>query len=301
MTKTVAVIGLNGTIGKILLEQLSGYKDYFNLPIRAITRDISKLSFPKPQNVELYQADFDDTVSSLSKALNGVDVLIDLTTQFVSSMPLIDVAVKSGVKVFFASEYGLSYVNTKYPNTFKLKSDDVSYARSQGLKTVQVQTGLFAESNLGRPYISGIDVDKNTYRKIDGGDFKHSITFIPDLSRSIIELAHMNPSEIPDEVLIESDSITTNYLAQLWEKYNDINLTIEPVSKDTIKKDASDAEKNSEKGAFPKVLRAIIVDNEMDYSKSGHNEFVNPGERKFKWSKVKEHAEGFMTGKASAR
>lgn len=300
MKKSVAVVGINGSIGKDLLAILPEYKDYFNLPIRAITRDLSKASDDQRQHkgIELYQGGFDDS-DALKKALEGVDVLIDLTAPSVSSKPLIDVAAEAGVQLYFPSEFGCSYSNTKYPNTFESKRKDAEYSRDKGLKTVQVQTGLFAEWNLAKPYLCGIVPEENTYTKIENGDVKHSTTYITDLSKSLAELAHMEPKDIPDEVLIESESVTTDYIAELWEKYKKLTLTVIPSTKQAVEQEAYAADNAANKDffGFAKIIMALISDGKVDHSQGGHNQLVNPGEKNFKWTKVEDYAEDIMTGK----
>lgn len=303
--KTVAVVGINGAIGKDLLEVLTSHKpEYFNYPIRAITRDISKTNSP-PEGVELKEASFNDP-EALKKALDSVDVVIDLTSSGVSSSPLIDAAVATGVKLYFPSEYGSSHSKSKYPNPYKVKEQTVSYARDKGLKAVQLHSGFFADWELANPAYSGVFPSQNLYRKIEGGDFQISLTFIRDIAYSLSELAHLDPSQIPDEVFVESDSVTDNYIAELWEKYNSVKLTVENVSKNQIEKEAEEANSKFDKDivedlmGFLVITRASSVDGSNDHSINGHNELVNPGEKNFKWTKVSNEAKRFMTGEAPA-
>lgn len=301
--KTVAVVGINGAVGKSLLTVLSEKADYFASPIRAITRDISKAS-KQPTGVELYQATFDND-QSLKRALNSVDVVFDLTASGISSAPLIDAAVEAGVKTYFPSEFDSAYSNSKYPNPYRVKLETAKYARSKGLKTIQVQTGMFAEWNFIYPVFNGIDPTNNIYKKIGSGDKKIASTFITDLSHSLVELALLDRS-IPDEIFIQSEAVTDTYVVELWEKYNNVQLTVQPIPIDQVEKDAQEANRKFIKDSaedyekFIPIVRAEIAEGVLDHSNSGHRELINPNESKFKWTKLSDHAEDLMTGKIPA-
>lgn len=272
-------------------------------PIRAVTRDISAASKKSlPEGITLYEASFENT-AAMNTALNGVDTVIDLTPADLSSKPLIDVAVEAGVKLYLPSEYGCTYKDTKYPNTFKVKKETMSYARSRGLKTVLVQTGLFSEWNLTKPYLLGIIPEEKIYKKIEDGNMRMTITFIEDVCHAVVELIQMDPQSIPDEVFIEGDTITPNELSELWELYNNDTLTTIQVTKEDIDQEATDADNQEDGGGFEgfaNVILAICSIGGLDHSKNSHNHLVNPGGKKFTWKKVKDNAEPYLTGKIPA-
>lgn len=297
--RTVAVVGLNGNIGKQMLSTLRSRQQegYFSTPIRAISRDMSNVN-PSDDQVKYFQvrSNFNNNDDEIKMALDGVDVLIDLTPGGVNSKALIDVAVNSGVKLYFPSEFSTSKDNTKdYPNSFKLKRKTSEYARKKGLKTVEVQCGSFADLSLHYPLFSGVVPDQNLYRRVNGGDISYSMTFIKDLCLSICELAVMeNIQGIPNEILIQSDSVTCNYLAKLWEKNQNIKLTIEDISAEQIHEEAKSADAKFVNDAsedfmnYINIVLALVADGKVDHSHSKHMEYLNPAESKFKWTRVRE-------------
>lgn len=298
----VAVVGLTGALGEDMLKTLVECPAV-QRPIRAVTRDISAASKKGlPEGITLYEASFDNA-AAMRKALEGVDTLIDLTAADLSSKPLVDVAVEAGVKLYLPSEYGCTFKNTKYPNTFLAKKETADYARSRGLKTVQVQTGLFSEWNLTKPYLFGIIPEEKIYKKIEDGNMRMTITFIGDTCRAVVELIQMDPQEIPDELFIEGDTITPNELVELWELHNKDKLTPIQMTKDDIDKEATEADNQEDGGGFEgfaNVILAICCNGDIDHSKNNHNHLVNPGEKKFSWKKVKDNAEPYLTGKIPA-
>lgn len=298
----VAVVGLTGALGEGMLKALVEC-GAIQRPVRAVTRDISAASKKNlPEGITLYEASFENT-AALKKAIDGVDTLIDLTAANLSSKPLVDVAVAAGVKLYLPSEYGCTYKNTKYPNTFKVKKETADYARSRGLKTVLVQTGLFSEWNLTKPYLLGIIPEEKIYKKIDDGTMRMTITFIEDACRAVVELIQMDPQQIPDEIFIEGDTITPNQLAELWESYNKEKLTTINITKEDIDQEATEADNQEDCGGFEgfgNVILATCSIGDIDHSNNNHNELVNPGEKKFSWKKVKDTAEPYLMGKIPA-
>ncbi|KAA8909370.1 hypothetical protein TRICI_004536 [Trichomonascus ciferrii] len=300
---SVAVVGLTGALGQDMLKALVA-SPAVQRPIRAVTRDISAASKKQlPEGITLYEASFDNA-AAMKKALDGVDTVIDLTAADLPSKPLVDVAVEAGVKLYLPSEYGCTFKDTKYPNTFKAKKETADYARSRGLKTVQIQTGLFSEWNLTKPYLFGIIPEEKIYKKIEDGNMRMTITFIEDVCRAVVELIQLDPTEIPDELFIEGDTITPNELVELWELYNKDKLTTIQVTKEDIDKEATEADSQPDGGGFEGFANVILATcsiGDIDHSRNNHNNLVNPGEKNFLWKKIEgKNVESYLTGKIPA-
>ncbi|KAF2020338.1 NAD(P)-binding protein [Aaosphaeria arxii CBS 175.79] len=107
--KTVAILGASGNLGAVLLDHFSAQEDS-PLKVTAVTREGSDSKFP--DSLKVAYTDFSS--ASLEQVLRGQDVVIDLLPPEakVPHERIIDAAVKSGVKRFFPSEYG---VRSYYP------------------------------------------------------------------------------------------------------------------------------------------------------------------------------------------
>lgn len=300
---TLAVVGLTGQIGQHVLKAVTDakFKDHYNFPIRAFTRDPSK--YKSTETVEYYASgSFTDT-AALEKSLEGVNTLIDLTNPSVDSKPLVDAAVKAGVKLFFPSEFGGDYDGKKFAAIFQAKGEIVAYARSKGLKTVLYRTGLFADWVINMPIVAnafGIDRENNVYRKIGSGDRKVSVSFLRDIGYGLVSVAYRDPSFLPNELRVQSDSITANQLAAIYEKATGVKLTVENVTEEESIKESEEAFKNIATGGFPAFITVIRAYGQtsvggVDFSQNNANQLVNPGT--FEWTSFAPEAEKIWSEK----
>lgn len=280
MSKTVAIIGVNGLLGKPTIDGLLKFKEHYKLPIRILTRDPS--SVKDSEQIKYYSSK-----DQLDEALKDVDVLIDLTSAQVDSKPFIDAAVKAGVKVYFPSEFGTAYIGTKYEGVFAGKKAILDYARSKGLKTVQLLTGLFAKPQF---VIAGFNIDDaaKSVRIIDNGEGTASITSLRDIGYTLGSLAYRDASELPDELFIQGNALNQNEIVALYEKYKKVDLIKTKVTKEQILQEADEAFANlkTNPAGFLLIIRAYIaaipngLNNPARYK---DNQFVNPEGKFWQW------------------
>ncbi|CAN6626645.1 hypothetical protein TRVA0_011S00254 [Trichomonascus vanleenenianus] len=293
MAKKIAVLGLNGYLGRDVINSLLDvkYRKDVALPLRAITRDASK--FSSSDEIEYIQATLDDK-ESLLKALNGVDTLIVLTNAAVNVDSAIDAAVENKVKLFIPSEFGTDYRHSTSKKPFQSKIDTVAYAQGKGLKTVSVLNGLFGDMLVNIPAVIGIKAQTNSFERFGDGDAKLSVSFSSDIGNSVAELATTeHPEQLPDYVRIQSDVVSFNEIANAYERYKGVKLEVEQKSNEELFDAANRFLETGEGGraGFTSFVKANInaAPNSMNFSKENDNDLVNPG--KFQWTSFLSKAE----------
>lgn len=295
---TIAVLGVKGTLFPYVTNGFTSdiFKDRIDFPIRAITRDISELE--SNEYIKYYSANASDT-SALEKILKGVDSVVALTSKDLDLKGLIDACVNVGVKLFLPSEFGSDHRFSRFRNTFAAKRHNALYARSQGLKTVCLQTGKFMEFSLGEPLINGIDKGAWTYRPVDGGHHKQSYTSLQDIGYSIVSLlTYPKPRQLPDFVFVQGDSKSANNMVEIFERYHGALLRVlPPVDRETAIDVAAqvDVKPNPTMDDFFLIIQAeaIMPYKAIDFSEKHMNDLVNPS--LFTWQTVESLAEAFYS------
>lgn len=285
--KTVAVLGLTGALGHHVLNGLIDprFRNHYQFPIRALARDPSK--YENSDEVKYYSSSSNNP-ESLVEALKGVDTLIDLSGMYVDAKPVVEAAIKAGVRLFFPSDYGFDprTVIVHYANTLKHKDSMVELARSKGMKTVVLCNGSFHEWTVD-PVAYGLDFNsKTTWERIGSGNQTITCTSTKDVAMSLVSLAWRDPNSLSDYVRIHGDSISPNQVLEACQRCKNVKLTITEKTQEQAIKDAEFSDKqiaNLGLPGFVAVLRAIICASDaMNFSKENDNEFVNPG--LFEWS-----------------
>lgn len=298
----VAVIGLNGALGKHVLNSLtsSTFINKFTLPIVAITRSIPT-DIEKNDKIK-YVAGSIDNKESLLSAYKNIDVVIDIATINVSHHASVDAAVENKVKLYIPSEFGSDYnknPNSEFKPAFSPKIDTINYAKSKGLKTIQIITGFFTEWFVPGPFLTGLDTEKATFQLYGDGKITIATTSLVDVGNVVASVASKSPKDLPEIIRVQGSTPTYLEIADFYEHYTGRKLDKkEPISieqtyqngKDTIKKGITGFED------FAKILLAIAVSGEgNDFTGHVDNELVNPKQSLWKWIDWKSVSEKIWT------
>ncbi|KAK6460613.1 hypothetical protein DFJ63DRAFT_320772 [Scheffersomyces coipomensis] len=291
---SVAVIGLNGHLGKPVLEAINSGKfdDKIAFPIKALTRK-EQASTDKIQYITTEIND--ETVSSISKSLEGTDVIIELVQPSPDLFATIEKIVKEvKPKLFVPSQFGtdLIQVDKFAPGFLGLKTQHSENVRKFGIKVVDVITSLFAVPG-GFLYelVASVGVDTATKTVVQRGEptDKFSITKLEDIGFTVVSLITLPIDKLPDTLRISSDVISFQDVIDKYEKSHDVKLTVtKTISKEQTLKDLQ--EKYATGFEFKDFffylhsIAALGLDKGLYYSEV-HNELVNPGEKYWKWGK----------------
>ncbi|ODQ57733.1 hypothetical protein WICANDRAFT_81061 [Wickerhamomyces anomalus NRRL Y-366-8] len=292
---TIAVFGLNGFLGKPIIEALlrEPFISKIKTPIRLLTSSDKKpIESSKVQYYNVKEVGYD-------KPLDGVDVVVNLGS--VPGDPKDDAFLKSiishKVKLYIPSQFGtdLDATSETLPNFLQPKTTHSKAARDAGIKTVDIITGLFINEDGFLPfaplYVLGHDVEKTKEATIRGD--KNTLinpSYFKDIGNTVAALATKdNFASIPDKVRIYSDRILATELIKHYEKVNNVQLTTKYVSTaDTVKEAKEKYSKGFKFDDFVFYLITLLAEGEgkgLIFEKENEKEFVNPKESLFKWTK----------------
>ncbi|KAK6202532.1 CIP1 protein [Scheffersomyces amazonensis] len=291
---SVAIIGLNGFLGKPVLEAINSGKfdDKLQFPIKALTRKEQ----PSTDKIQYITTDIsDETVSSIGESLKGTEVIVELVKADPTLFGVIEkVVAEVKPKLFVPSQFGtdLIQVDDYAPGFLALKTQHSANVRKLGVKVVDVITSLFAVPGAFLYEIVGaVGIDPTTNTIVQRGDAssKFSISKLEDIGLSVVSLITLPISELPDTVRVQSQVISFQDVYDRYEKDHNVKLTV----KEKYTKEEALAELKSKYAAgfefkdFLFYLQAIAaqgVDKGLYFSEV-HNELVNPGEKYWKWGK----------------
>ncbi|ODV98641.1 hypothetical protein PACTADRAFT_48361 [Pachysolen tannophilus NRRL Y-2460] len=285
--KVVAVVGLNGELGKPTLSALTSpeFKNYYHFPIRAVTTKNNKFEEFSDSEVSYHKVDYNDA-SSLVAAFNGVDVVIDLGSHK-NTQILLDAAIEAHVKLFFPSVYSPDYGPEKKDYSGLLAFKD--FYHDDRLKCLNLKVGWFADWVISKLAVLFLSNEPNKAVRVGDGNTKIPVTFISDIAKSLASLAHHSPEKLPEKVCVQSDVYTQNELFKIYEEVKGVKLDIEERSIDTQLQIAAQADKKQKSDMFDflNVITATMVSPKrmyVDYSKGKDMKLVNPGI--FEWKKI---------------
>ena len=282
---TVAILGINGTIGTHVLNAFLSptFSSLFTLPIRIVTRDPSKIKANVPaitdDNVKFYNANI-STGEGLATVFERVDVIINLLGTEVSHTAVIEAAAAAKPKVYIPSEFGTDIpASGPYANLFKVKTDVVDLARSKGLKTVSIVNSAFSEWLLTVPPFAGVNFpEPGQFQYYGDSSAKIDTTSLVDVGKVIASVASKDPATLPDYIRVAGDvvsprKISDAYTAVTGQKLTDVALPLEEITT-PAKKIAKEGPKSA--NDFLVGLRGVLYDQYMT-STHEHNEFVSKG------------------------
>ncbi|KAI0797753.1 hypothetical protein C8Q75DRAFT_17554 [Abortiporus biennis] len=302
----VAIAGITGNLGRAITPVfLTSYKPYFSQVI-GLVRDPSKPAAKElaEKGVELRQISETDGGESLVKALQGVDVVINvLGSSAAAFKPVVsEAAVKAGVAVLFLSEFGIDHRVNPFPGfehrewTHKAEVDKAARAiAGDKTKVISVYNSAFLEDAFG-PWF-GFDVANKTFHVVGSPDTKISFTSKADIGRTLAELALLaqspsTASTIPDYVRISGDAVSYDDVKDIYEKVRkeegeeDFKITIKSERIETFKAQlVKDIQENPN---IPPLghLRLLMAEGGLDFTSDNSNELVNPDGTVWTWKTV---------------
>lgn len=283
---TIAVVGLNGAIGKHTINALlsPAFKSLYTLPIRAVTRDSAKAQASAPStastdDLKFYTADV-ATGEGLDTAFEGADVVINLLGAGVAHGKVAEAAATAKAKLYIPSEFGTDIVNAgPYSSVFQAKINNLKYAKSLGLKTVAIINGAFSEWALNIPPLVGVNFPETGKFQYYGDlDTKISTTSLADVGKVVASLASKDPSTIPDEIKVASEIISPRIVHSTFKKVTGQDLTQVGAPLEDITTPALKVAKEGVKSPadFVAGLRGVVYSGNM-YHDPIDNEFVSKG------------------------
>jgi len=217
--KTFALAGAGGTIGRPVLESLLASSA---AKIIVLTRPDSTSSFkPHPkQTVEKVKPDDVNAVTAVLRE-HGVEVLISTVgfAGFEAQIPLVDAAKQAGVQLFVPSEFGNATEGlTEGPLAGKDKV--AKHAKSIGLPTLRVYTGLFIEHV---PQFGAVEA-KGKFLVLNPGKKPFTLTSLPDIGGFLAHtLTNLPSNKLRDATFrIEGERLSLSGVGTLYSKLKSV-------------------------------------------------------------------------------
>jgi len=303
----VAIAGATGRLGKEVSQVfLTTYRPFFSR-VLALVRDPASDAAQAlaAQGAELHQVSESAPGPSLEKALQGVDVVVNVlgaaSAEFKDA--LFDAALKEGAKVYFPSEFGVDHRANDFPGydhpDWIHKAEHARSARERGkgaIKVVAVYTGLFLETAIG-PWF-GFDTESDTYTCVGSPTQPFTVTSKADIGRALAELAlvalsPVSSERVPDDVRIAGATVS----------FADVRDTVQRVRTDLGVQSAVVVQSEDIEGARARLredaangvalrpsvyIRILAAEGKMDFAEDNSNELVNPRQDSWKWMTLEE-------------
>ncbi|KAL7619790.1 hypothetical protein AAE478_010333 [Parahypoxylon ruwenzoriense] len=257
----VALVGAKGNLGEKVLEQLliAGFQ------VSVLTRKSSSQTFPS--SVTVKEVDY-DSLESLTAALQGQDAVVSTiaSAALPQQLPLIDAAVKAGVKRFIPSEFGSDTLNEK---TSRLPGYTVKVQIQEALKKAAAESRLTYTFIFNGPFLDwGIsagflaNVKDRSIELPDGGNNKTSVTTLASIGKAVVGVLKNLEQTKNRGVYVQDSAISQKELEERLKKATGITDWKETVSsiEEGVKKAWEEAKKEKpDLGVlFLSTLRAAI-------------------------------------------
>jgi len=289
---SVAIFGLNGTLGKPTLEAIKSpvFADKFQFPVLAVTRDASKYS--SDEYVKYITGDYISGQDALAKELKGVDAIVELVHPGPDLFAAIEGIVKQvKPKIFIPTQFGveLEKAGEVLPGFMRLKSEHSDNVRKFGVKLVDIYTAFFAQDYWLYEEVGhlGADVKTKTVTYFGSPDTKLAYNSLTDIANSIASIISKPTSELPDKVRIQAGEVSVRDIVKRYEETHDIKFTEKFVPLDKVLADAkqvwAEGFDPSKLLYYLQVLAASGLDKGVSFSEN-EDELVNPGGRLWTWS-----------------
>lgn len=307
---SVAIIGLGGTLGQPLIKAFTSetFKDLYVKPIKGLTRDPSK--YESTEDVEYLKGDLTDP-ESLKKSLEGVDVLVDVTSLKANKIPLVDAAKAAGVKLYVLPGMATDLINHAdlhpWRALYEEKSKEMEYVH-KNVKTLSIIGGVFSELIFSMPEFSHIFPKRGLILRSEHSDQKFTCTSIEDIAKSVAAIVHRPLDEIPPAVKVSGDATNLDNVIDYFRNTQpDIKYAIQQVPwSETVKQADSSDKSIKERAGNPIELsfgdnsgsnnemllhmsnvvyaNLIVPDNRAHaLFETNDNEWVNPKNKYFNW------------------
>ncbi|KAI2616797.1 NAD(P)-binding protein [Hypoxylon sp. NC1633] len=215
----VAIAGVSGegNLGAAVLGQLlkAGFQ------VTALTRQGSSRTFPS--GVTIKPVDY-DSLDSLTEALQGQDAVVSTIggTGLLKQLPLLDAAVKAGVKRFIPSEFGS---DTFHEKTSRLPGYHEKVVVREAINKAVAESNLTWSAVLCGPFLDWCialnflaNAKERTIDLPDGGNSKYSVSTLETVGKAVVGVLK-NPEQTENRVLyVQNAAITQKELLAMLKK-----------------------------------------------------------------------------------
>ncbi|KAI0831641.1 NAD-P-binding protein [Trametes gibbosa] len=291
----LAIVGGTGRLGyaisKIFLEE---FRSSFPT-VRVLTRDPSTARAQElAQKGAIVQVFNTERVEeSLQEAFARVDIVVNalnISTPVAVKKQIADVAVRSGVKVYYLSEFGVDHTRNDFPgydhHDWAVKRELAAHAReaAQGtsMKVIAVYAGLFPELTFA---VVGFDLQRNEFRCFGSPVQRVTFTSMGDVGRVLARLSMiaLEPSlagTAPDELRVAGDT-------KSYEEIRDLFAQAKGLQKGEVQTESLEERKKklqqTEGSHVVKYIRVLMGEGKVDFSNDNANALANPAEAFWRW------------------
>ncbi|EGW30638.1 CIP1 protein [Spathaspora passalidarum NRRL Y-27907] len=286
---SIAIIGLNGSLGKPTLEAINSGKfdSKIKFPIKALTRK-AQTSTDKIQYIQTEITP--DTIDSIVEKLRGTDVIIELVSHNPDLLNTIEpIIVKSQPKLFIPSQFGsdLATMNKYIPGFLGFKNAHSENVRKAGIKSVDIVTNFFAEpSKFLYEVVGHVGIDPANKSILQLGDLNTRVAFtrVEDIGNVIVAVATTAPESLPDKIRVKSGSISYQDAIDRYEQTHNVKLEVK--EKYTVEEAKQQLSEKLAKGFNPAdflwYLHVGGATGDLNYDDD--NELINPNQFLWKWT-----------------
>ncbi|RLV95778.1 hypothetical protein JA1_000689 [Spathaspora sp. JA1] len=290
---SIAIIGLHGSLGKPTLDAINSgvFDDKLKFPIKALTRNDNN---PSTDKIEYIKTEINsETIDSISSALSGVDVIVELITPNPELFTALEkVAEKVKPKLYIPSQFGsdIDDVRKLIPGFLTVKTQHTENLRNLGIKTVDIVTNYFAQpGSFLYEFVThiGIDPATNSVVQIGSLDTKSPFTRVEDIGKVVLAVATTPIDKLPNKLKVKSGSVTYKEFIERYESSHNVVLTIkEKLTTEEAKKQLDERLKESGGFNFKDFTFYLHVAGALGLEYDGKdNELINPNESIWKWQK----------------
>ncbi|KAH9857543.1 NAD-P-binding protein [Lenzites betulinus] len=304
---SVAIVGGTGRLGyevtKFFIHQA-----HASFPVvKVLTRDASTIRARQlaQDGAVLKTLDLENVERSLEDAFAGVDVVINvlnLSTPKAVKKQIAEVAVRSGVKVYFLSEFGVDHRKNDFPGydhpDWDVKRELAAHARETArgtpTKVIALYTGLLIELTFG-PAL-GFDAHNDAFSCFGSPAQRVTFCSMPIVAAALVKLSMLalEPSTsgtVPDELRIAGQTVG-------YEEMRDLVAEIKGSQKAEIR--SEDLEEHKERlrqapgSHVVDYIRVLMGEGEVDFSGDNANALLFTTEASSQWKIAEAHVRSIL-------
>ncbi|CAG7935326.1 unnamed protein product [Penicillium nalgiovense] len=207
--RNVAIAGASGALGSPILNALLK-SELFNVTVLA--RQSSQAQFPA--SVKVVRVDY-NSVPDLTAALTGQNAVVSVltTSAMETQIPLIEAAMKAGVRRYLPSEFCANIGNPKaaslpvYHSKLAIHEAIKQQARDHPHFTYTlIRNGPFLDWSMAYGFFFSLDGGSTPF--YDGGDRPFSTTTLATIGRAVVEVLR-HSEETRNRAVFVQDLVTT--------------------------------------------------------------------------------------------
>ncbi|KAJ5544809.1 hypothetical protein N7535_006803 [Penicillium sp. DV-2018c] len=290
----VAIAGATGHLGKQITTAFlsSAFHDKFS-EIILLSRRESTLFSPSELRTGLKVTTRRYDTTNLEEALRDVDILInaigpgghEFKTRIAATLP------RTNIRLYFPSEFGVDHYGHDFAHLeWYEKKKHLANAQPvvTDMKICRVFVGLFLEDSIG-PWF-GFDTRNGRYTSVGPPTTPVSFTGMGDVGKTVASLASMEVELVPEIVRVGGDTRSILEIAGIMRDAGAGEIDVREVPYEEYKRVTTAKEDSWDPAAY---LRFLMADGRIDHTVNGlgsDNEFVNPGQRLWKWKTMEDLA-----------